>query len=84
MKSRTLVTSSVAEKMKESSSFHAFVISSITRHLMGDWGECYKEDAMTNDVDPLNAMSVYTYFDGSTIWIKSDYDIITVLFPSEY
>lgn len=78
------MTAGVAEEINKNDTFNQFVMDSINRHLSGDWGELCEEDAEVNRCDPLNAMSVYTSPDGVKIWVKQDYDILTVLFPSEY
>lgn len=84
MKIKTIATAAIAEKIQASDTFHNFVISSITRHLIGDWGEVSAADAEANTNDPHYALSAYTAPDGVKIWIKQDYDVVTVLFPSEY
>lgn len=84
MQIKTIATAAIAEKMKTSSNFCKFVISSLDRHFRGDWGEVSMDDSTANTCDPLYALSAYTNLDGIKIWIKQDYDVVTVLFPSEY
>lgn len=81
---KTIVTAAIAEKMETSPEFYRFVISSLDRHFRGDWGEVSGEDSATNTSDPRYALSTYPGPDGVKIWIKQDYNVVTVLFPSEY
>lgn len=81
---KTFMTARVAEKINEDNTFNQFVIDSINRHLSGDWGEVCEEDAELNNRNPLNAMSAYIAPDGVKIWIKQDFDFLTVLFPDKY
>lgn len=76
-------TVGVADKMDRSEEFKQFVHNSISRHLIGDWGEISEEDAQANNEAPTTALSAYI-LNGAKIWIKQDDDIITVLFPDEY
>lgn len=84
MQIRVIATATIAEKVHENTSFERFVNNSLDRHFSGDWGDISEEDAAVNTNAPLHALSAYTNPDGVKIWIKQDYDIITVLFPSEY
>lgn len=84
MNIRTVATASVADKMESSPEFHDFVLSSIQRLLAGDWGEVSEDDAATNTDAPLYALGTYWAPDGPKIWVRRDYNVITVLFPSEY
>lgn len=84
MNIKTYLTAGIAEKAKKNSDFYQFIATCIKRHLSGDWGDTCAEDARMNDKNPLEAMSAYTSPDGVKIWIKQDYNVLTVLFPSEY
>lgn len=77
-------TKTVAIDIQQDDAFGYFVISSVHRHLSGDWGEVGNYDKWKNDTCPREALSVYTSPDGRKIWIKQDIDILTVLYPSEY
>lgn len=81
---KTFMTAGVAQKVAENGSFEQFIITSLNRHLSGDCGEVHEEDAALNNQNPLNAMSAYTAPDGIRIWIKQDFNFLTVLFPDEY
>lgn len=84
MQIKTIATVGIAEKMETSPEFCKFVISSLDRHFCGDWGEVSEDDSAANASDPLYALSAYTDPNDVKIWIKQDYNIVTVLFPSEY
>ena len=84
MQIKTISTAAVALKMQANKDFNDFVYSSLNRHFRDDWGEVSEDDSAANTSDPLYALSAYTALDGVKIWIKQDYDVVTVLFPSEY
>lgn len=84
MQIKTIATAGVAAEMSNSDSFNQFVLDSIRRHLSSDWGEVSENDQETNNAAPLYALSVYTAWNGSKIWIKQDCNVLTVLFPDEY
>ncbi|WP_024735313.1 hypothetical protein [Enterocloster asparagiformis] len=84
MQIKTIATAAVAEKMQANKHFNDFVYSSLNRHFRSDWGEVSEDDSAANTSDPLYALSAYTNPDGAKIWVKQDYNIVTVLFPSEY
>ena len=84
MQIKTIATIGITEKMETSPEFCKFVISSLDKHFLGDWGEVSEADSVANTSDPLYALSAYTDPDGVKIWVKQDYNIVTVLFPSEY
>jgi len=75
--------------MKEDRTFAAFVILSLLRHSLGDWGEVSEQDQKENDISlkkGYRILSVYEYADGETIWIitEGDRSQTIVLFPEEY
>lgn len=84
MQVKTIFTPKIAAEMNASDTFNQFVLDSIYRHLSGDWGDVSIIDANRNTADPLNALSIYTASDGVKIWVKQDYNILTVLFSDEY
>lgn len=93
MKTEQYITRGIDSKIKEDPSFLDFVQLSMLQFISGKWGgACHPQDAELNDSNPMTAMGVYTYSDGTRIWIKSDdYSteqeerrVITVLFPDEY
>lgn len=81
---KTKITAGVAAKMNKNDAFNSFVSHSLDRHLSGDWGEICAEDSAANTANPLYAMSAYTDSEGVKIWIKQDFNIITILFPDKY
>ena len=84
MSIKTMFTKRIAIKMNENDDFNQFVLDSIYRHLSGDWGDVSPADADVNSSDPLYALSAYKSPDGMKIWLKQDYNVLTVLFPDEY
>lgn len=65
------------------------VIICLGRHVRGDWGNCGKEDAKSND-DALKhggrLFSVYQDFNGTKFWIitEADRSSTCVLLPEDY
>jgi hypothetical protein len=65
------------------------VIICLGRHVRGDWGNCGKEDAQSNN-DALKhgdrLFSVYQDFNGVKFWIitEADRSVTTVLLPEDY
>lgn len=80
MKYKTIATIGVMEKMNNEPIFNRFVVKSLDRFFSGDYGEV-KEPEENTGTDKL---AVYSFYEDCKIWIKQDYNIITVLFPSEY
>ena len=76
------MTRGISER-QDDKKFAEFTAESLKRFLNKDWGETCEEDAELNDSDPEYAMGSYKLGE-ETIWIKRDYDIVTILFPSEY
>ena len=84
IKVSTYMTAGIAAAVESSEDFRKFVNNCFLRHLRKDWGEITPEDAALNAMNPRFAMSAYTSPDGRKVWLKQDFDILTVLFPSEY
>lgn len=84
IKISTYMTAGIAAAVESNEDFRQFIKGCFLRHLRGDWGNITAEDAELNNMDPRLAMSVYTSPDGRKVWLKQDFDILTVLFPSEY
>lgn len=58
----------------------------LARHVSGDWGDVDIADMRANDKaakDGDRVMSIYTV-DGHTLWIITDPNVTTILFPWEY
>ena len=83
MQVKTIFTPKIAAEMNASDTFNQFILDSIYRHLSGDWGDVSKSDAKENTADSLNALSIYTAPNGVKIWVKQDYNILTVAFSDE-
>lgn len=63
--------------------------TALSRHAMGDWGECQEEDWRENDLSLLEGfrlLSVYSATDGTKFWVitEADRSATTVLLPDEY
>lgn len=84
MTAKTYLTAAVAEKVNKDNIFNQFVLKSLRQHMAGNWGEVSEADTADNTANPTNALGVYKDADGNKIWVKQDYDIITILFPCEY
>jgi len=84
-----VMTRGVNDKIAEDSEFSKFVLRSMGRHAIGDWGDLGEEDKQAND-EALKIgerlFSAYEQGDLPKIWIITEYDrsVTTVLFPSEY
>lgn len=74
-------TKGVSLTIEQKAGFRGFVNNSLDRFFSGDFGEC-KEPEQNTDNDKLGVYS--TENNDFKIWIKQDYDIVTVLFPSEW
>jgi hypothetical protein len=60
----------------------------LARHVTGDWGDCYPEDAEMNNEAVTTGdriMSVYK-FPTVTLWVITEWDrsVTTILLPEEY
>jgi len=65
------------------------VVTAITRHARGDWGEVDEHDWDQNDCCVESAgrlLSQYTAKNGTLLWVITEYDrsATTVLLPEEY
>jgi len=62
----------------------------LTRHFMGDWGDCDEEDRAANDWACKNGERVLSVYhaaeSGVTFWIitEADRSVTTILLPEEY
>lgn len=81
-------TAGVAQWMYGTQTNLDFVVSSLSRHAKGDWGElCDEDKALNNEAVKEGNRILSAYNQGSDkIWIitESDRSCTTVLFPSEY
>lgn len=65
------------------------ILSALSRHVRGDWGDCGPEDAAENEFalgKYLRLFSVYHSAKGEKFWVitEADRSVTTVLLPSEY
>ena len=65
------------------------VMTSLRRHVMGDWGDVCPEDREENDLSLMEGfriLSVYHGKSGTKFWIITEADraATTVLLPSDY
>jgi hypothetical protein len=61
----------------------------LSRHVVGDWGDCGAEDSAANDralQDGSRIFSVYHTAKGTKIWVITEADRAStcILLPSEY
>jgi len=68
---------------------HDEIMSVLSRHLRGDWGDLDDDDKKANDdalVHGSRLLSAYLTADGTKFWIitEADRSATTVLLPSEY
>ena len=83
-----LVTAGIDCAMAEDMRFHKEVISCISRHAGGDWGDLCDEDKCINNHAVNNNERILSAYETTRgrIWIISEWDRkhTTVLFPEEY
>jgi hypothetical protein len=65
------------------------VLTALTRHAAGDWGECCPEDQEENELslrEGYRLLSVYRATGGKKFWVitEADRSVTTVLLPEEY
>ena len=64
------------------------VLKSLSRHVRGDWGDCCKEDAETNDLALEEGSRLLSVYFSSKIefWIITEHDrsATTILLPEDY
>lgn len=87
---RMMMTAGVNNKVAESTEFSKFVLESLGRHAIGDWGDMSQEDKAENELalkaGNLRIFSAYEKPELPKIWIitEADRSATTVLFPDEY
>jgi hypothetical protein len=83
-------TIGVHNKRQEDMNFNDFAVSSLQRHLNGDWGDLCEEDKRANDFALRNGddrlFSKYNFDEDTSIYIITEWDrsATTILFPDEY
>lgn len=88
---KTIVaTAGINAAITQHEEFNDFVKSSLIRHVSGDWGDLSQEDAKQNDESESYFFSSYKYRGAKfpeaeeKIWIITDSEATTILWPSEY
>ena len=86
---RLLMTRGVNDLVAEDEAFAKFVMSSLTRHRRGDWGNLTDEDIQENELSlkaGYRLLSSYVVEGLPKIWIitEADRSATTILFPDEY
>lgn len=87
---RLVWTRGVNDQVAEDSKFSQFVLESLRRHAMGDWGDLSEEDKNQNDLavkaGDLRILSAYESGKLPKIWIitEADRSATTILCPEEY
>jgi hypothetical protein len=86
---RLLMTRGVNDLVADDEAFAKFVMSSLTRHQRGDWGELTDEDKQENDLSlkaGYRVLSAYEAKGLTKVWIitEADRSATTILFPDEY
>ena len=90
-----VATAAIDERIKADDQFFVFVLRSIARHAVCDWGDMCEEDKALNDqaIIPgrqagLHSSYTYSGEDGAQtkIWIITERDrsATTILFPEDY
>ena len=86
---RLLMTRGVNDLIAENKDFTLFVMASLIRHRMGDWGDLSDEDKRENDFSLKAGYRLLSAYEDEVlpkIWIitEADRSATTVLFPDEY
>jgi len=85
---RLMMSKGVNDKAVDDSAFTSFVLDSLNRHAVCDWGDLCDEDRNENDLSLENGLRILSaYVNGETkIWIitEADRSATTILFPLEY
>lgn len=84
-----MLTSRVNNRVADDTEFAKFVVRSLRRHAVCDWGDVCLGDKKSNDeslTDGARIMSAYDSQVHPKIWIITDADrtVTTILFPDEY
>ena len=86
---RLLMTRGVNDLVAEDEAFAKFVMSSLTRHRRGDWGNLTDEDKQENELSLKAGYRILSAYESKglpKIWIitEADRSATTILFPDEY
>lgn len=83
------VTSRVNNRIADDTDFAKFVLVSLRRHAVCDWGEICESDKQLNNTSLETGDRLVSAYDSPVlpkIWIitEADHSVTTVLFPDEY
>ena len=86
---RLLMTRGVNDLVADDEAFAKFVMSSLTRHQRGDWGELTDEDKQENNLSLKAGYRILSAYEAKglpKVWIitEADRSATTILFPDEY
>jgi len=81
---QTVATSNALSKLT-----HEDIISALSRHVVGDWGDVCEDDRKENELSlkqGFRLLSVYKALNGNKFWIitEADRSVTTVLLPEDY
>jgi len=83
------MTRGVNNKVADSSGFAKFVLNSLRRHTVGDWGDMSQENKSENELALGKYLRIFSAYEADglpKIWIitEADRSATTILFPDEY
>lgn len=89
-----MATRGVFDLATENPDFAEFMLKSLKRHIVGDWGDVDNEDNLLNDQALKEGTRLLSAYNDdrfpkngiATIWIitEADRSATTILFPDEY
>ena len=84
---RPMLSGAVADLMAIDDNFTKFVLSSLRRHMLGDWGEMTEDDKKENEFSLDKHLRLFSSYSGlHKLWIitEADRSTTTILFPEDY
>lgn len=86
---RIIWTRGINDLVARNSVFVKFIMDSLKRHAIGEWGNLCSDDKKENEVaieEGNRILSAYEADDQPKIWIitEADRSATTILFPDEY
>ena len=68
---------------------HDDILTALSRHVRGDWGDCCPDDQAANDSalsEGSRLFSVFHAANGTKFWVITEWDrsVTTVLLPEDY
>ena len=84
-----VMTRGVNDLVAEDTAFADFIITSLARHMRGDWGDLSKEDKTENELSLKSGFRILSSYHSNElprIWIitEADRSATTILFPENY